>query len=33
MKYSIRDVIGSALSVGGTVAKLKMNVMDTMGTM
>lgn len=32
MKYSITAIIGTALSVCGTDAKLKMNVMDTLGT-
>lgn len=33
MKYSITAIIGAALSVCGTGAKFKMNVMDTLGTM
>lgn len=33
MKSSIRVLIAAALSVCGTDAKLKMNVMDMLGTM
>lgn len=32
MKYSIPALMGTALSVCGVGAKLKMNIMDTLGT-
>lgn len=32
MKYSILALMGTALSVCGVGAKLKMNIMDTLGT-